>query len=497
MEYPLQPNAPGSGSAGAFSREAGETIDTHIPARLDRLPWSRFHSLLVVGLGITWILDGLEVTLVGAISAVLERHDVLGLSPTQIGFLGSCYLVGAVLGSLLFGYLTDRYGRRKFFFISLSVYLAGVALSAIAWSAASFAVFRFLTGAGIGGEYSAVNSAIDELIPAHFRGRVDLAVNGSFWLGAAAGAASTVIILNPAILPYRIGWRCGFAVGAVLGMTILYLRRFIPESPRWLVTHGRLDEAESVMALIERKVEGEAAADLDPALHPPLKITPRGKFGLWEVVAPLLSQYRARTVLGLSLMAAQAFTYNAIFFTYALVLNHFYNVSASRTGIYLLPFALTNFAGPVILGPGFDLIGRRYMIAATYVISAAVLTASGGLFVAGMLTSTSQTVLWALMFFFASPAASSAYLTVSEVFPLEMRSLAIAIFYSAGTAVGGVFAPWFYGSLIETGSPKMLFVGYLVAAGLMAAAALVELFLGVDAERRQLEQIAVPLSSIM
>jgi MFS family permease len=473
-----------------------EIVETLIPARLDRLPWSGFHSLLVIGLGITWILDGLEVTLVGAISAVLQRPDVLGLSAAQIGLLGSVYLAGAVLGSLFFGYLTDSYGRRRFFFVSLSVYLAGVALSSLAWNGASLAVFRFVTGAGIGGEYSAVNSAIDELIPARFRGRVDLAVNGSFWLGAAAGSASTIVILNPQILPYRIGWRCGFAVGALLGLGILYMRRFIPESPRWLVTHGQQAEAERVTARIEATVAAEKGLPLrDDEGGPPLKIHVRRHFHLGAVIGPLLAKYRSRAVLGLALMAAQAFMYNAIFFTYALVLNRFYGVSASHTGIYLLPFALTNFAGPVVLGPYFDIVGRRHMIAGTYLLSALMLGISGALFAGGMLSSFSQTALWAAMFFVASPAASSAYLTVSEIFPLEMRSFAIAIFYSAGTGIGGVVAPWFFGKLIDSGLRDALFGGYLVAAGLMAGAAAIELLLGVDAERKQLEQIAAPLSA--
>ena len=480
------------------THEAGyETVETLIPARLDCLRWSRLHSLLVIGLGITWILDGLEVTLVGAISAVLQRRDVLGLSASEIGFLGSAYLIGAVIGSLLFGYLTDRYGRRKFFFISLSVYLAGVALSALAWNGASLAVFRFLTGAGIGGEYSAVNSAIDELIPARFRGRVALAVNGSFWLGAAAGSASTIIILNPHILPYQVGWRFGFAVGAILGTGILYLRRFIPESPRWLVTHGHVADAENVTSSIEAIVTGCKSGQPHHDLGlVPIRIYLHQHFNLAALVGPLFAQYRSRAALGFSLMAAQAFMYNAIFFTYALVLNRFYGVAADRTGAYLLPFALTNFAGPLILGPWFDLLGRRAMIAGTYGLSALVLGASGALFARGILSAFSQTAIWAGMFFFASPAASSAYLTVSEIFPLEMRSLAIAVFYSAGTGIGGVVAPWFFGELIDSGSREALFAGYIVAAALMAVAAAIELLIGVDAERKQLEQIAAPLSAM-
>jgi MFS family permease len=473
-----------------------ETFETLIPVRLDRLPWSEFHWLLVVGLGITWVLDGLEVTLMGAISAVLQRPDVLRLSAGQIGAISSAYLVGAVLGSLVFGHLTDRHGRRKFFFISLAIYLVGVGLTAFSWNLWSFALFRAITGAGIGGEYSAVNSAIDELIPARFRGRVDLMINGSFWLGAAVGAASTVVLLNPRILPVDLGWRLGFGAGALIGLVILYMRRFIPESPRWLVTHGQRAAAEETVVAIERTVERETGVQLkDPSPDEALRLHARRRFGLVAVLKPMLTRYRARSMLGLSLMVAQAFVYNAIFFTYALVLNRYYAVPAHSTGLYLLPFALGNFLGPVALGHFFDTLGRRQMITATFAIAGLLLTATGGLFVAGALTATTQTILWSVIFFFASPAASSAYLTVSEIFPLEMRALAIAVFYSAGTAVGGVVAPWFFGRLIDSQSRADLFWGYLVAAALMLGAALVEATIGVAAERTSLEKIAVPLSA--
>jgi MFS family permease len=473
-----------------------ETFETLIPARLDRLPWSSFHTMLVMGLGITWILDGLEVTLMGAISAVLQRPDVMHFSAAQIGFISSCYLAGAVIGSMVFGHLTDRFGRRMFFFLSLSIYLVGVGLTALSWNLASFAAFRFITGMGIGGEYSAVNSAIDELIPARLRGRIDLIVNGSFWLGAAAGAASTIIILNPRIVPYPIGWRLGFGIGAVIGCGILYLRRFIPESPRWLLVHGRAEEAEKIVADIERTVTDELHLTLDtPPATAGLKLKVRQHFGVGAFVRPMLTKYRSRAFLALTLMVAQAFTYNAIFFTYALVLSRYYRVAADRTGLYMLPFAVGNFLGPLMLGHFFDTIGRRRMISATFAISATILIATGWLFSRDVLTTFSQTTLWTVMFFFASPAASSAYLTVSEIFPLEVRALAIAVFYSAGTAVGGIGAPWLFGRLIDTGSREALFDGYLLAAGLMFAAAIVEITLGVDSERTSLEEIAPPLSS--
>lgn len=472
------------------------TLETLIPARLDRLPWSRFHWLLVIGLGITWVLDGLEVTLMGAISAVLQRPDVLHFSAAQIGAISSFYLAGAVIGSLVFGHLTDRYGRRTFFFISLAIYLLGVGLTAFSWNLWSFALFRFITGTGIGGEYSAVNSAIDELIPARLRGKVDLIVNGSYWLGAAVGAASTAILLNPHILRAQIGWRVGFGAGAVVGIIILYLRRFIPESPRWLMTHGQLDSAEKIVKEIEETVARETGQPLKPApQEQAIKVYGRQRFGLSAILKPMVTSLRNRSLLGLSLMIAQAFVYNAMLFTYALVLARYYGVPADRTGLYLLPFALGNFLGPLALGHFFDTIGRRQMIAATFTIAAFLLALSGYLFWSGSLTPASQTILWTLMFFFASPAGSSAYLTVSEIFPLEMRALAIAIFYSAGTAVGGVLAPWLFGRLIDSGSRLDLFGGYLIAAALMLGAAVTEIVLGLAAEQASLEKIAPPLSS--
>ncbi len=472
-----------------------EIFETLIPARLDRLPWCRFHWLLVIGLGITWVLDGLEITLMGAISAVLQRPDVLHFTAAQIGSISSAYLTGAVLGSLVFGHLTDRFGRRTFFFVTLAIYLLGVGLTAFSWNLWSFALFRFITGAGIGGEYSAVNSAIDELIPARFRGRVDLMINGSFWLGAAVGSVSTVVILNPHILPINLGWRLGFGAGAIIGIVILYLREFIPESPRWLMTHGYRDEAEKTVRDVEDEVHRETGVRLsDPHRDHTLRFHARHEFGLGAILKPLLTKYKTRALLGLSLMSAQAFLYNAVLFTYALVLNRYYAVPADKTGLYMLPFALGNFLGPLALGHFFDTIGRRQMITATYAISGLLLILTGYLFTHNALSTMGQTVLWTAMFFFASPAASSAYLTVSEIFPLEIRALAIAIFYSAGTAVGGIVAPWFFGHLIDSGSRDQLWLGYVVAAALMLAAAGVEMVFGVAAEQLSLEKIADPLS---
>ena len=480
----------------ATAPQSPEIFETLIPARLDRLPWSRFHWLLVIGLGITWVLDGLEITLMGAISAVLQRPDVLHFTAAEIGSISSAYLTGAVLGSLVFGHLTDRFGRRKFFFITLALYLLGVGLTALSWNLWSFALFRFLTGAGIGGEYSAVNSAIDELIPARFRGRVDLMINGSFWLGAAVGSISTVVILNPDIFPINLGWRFGFGAGAIIGLVILFLREFIPESPRWLITHGQREEAEKTVRAVEDEVHRETGERLsEPHREFTLRIHARHDFGLSAILLPLVTKYRSRAILGLALMSAQAFLYNAVLFTYALVLNRYYGVPADETGLYMLPFALGNFLGPVALGHWFDTIGRRQMIAATYAVSGLLLILTGYLFTHNALSTFGQTAMWTAMFFVASPAASSAYLTVSEIFPLEMRAIAIAIFYSAGTGVGGIIAPWFFGRLIDTGSRDELWVGYIVAAALMLLAAVVEVAFGVAAEQKSLEHIAEPLSS--
>jgi MFS family permease len=470
-------------------------FQTLIPARLDRLPWSNFHWLVVIALGITWTLDGLEVTLNGAVSGVLQDPQVMNFSAPEIGSIASAYLAGAVLGSLLFGYLTDRWGRKKLFFITLAVYLLSTLLTAFSWNLVSFALFRFITGSGIGGEYAAISSAIDELIPAAYRGRVNLIINGSYWLGAALGAASTLVILDPHFFAPKLGWRVGFATGAVMGLLILLLRRHVPESPRWLMTHGDEKDAEMAMKEIESRVEHATGHTLPEPSRKPLTIHPRASFGFGVVARTMFSKYRSRSVLGLSLIMSQAFLYNAVFFTYALILTRFYHVPGSRTGIYLLPFAAGNFLGPLLLGRLFDTIGRKQMISSTYAVSAVLLTLTGWAFTQGYLSANTQTLLWAIIFFFASAAASSAYLTVSEIFPLEIRALAIAFFFSLGTAAGGIAAPWLFGALIGSGSRENVFAGYLVAAFLMLAAAGVELLYGVRAERSALEDLASPLSS--
>lgn len=468
-----------------------DTVRTQIPARLDRLPWCRFHWLVVLALGVTWILDGLEVTFKGAVSGVLQLPETMGFSPVEIGLLGSGYLAGAVAGALVFGRLTDRYGRKRLFFVTLAVYLAGVGLSAFSWDFWSFLAFRFITGCGIGGEYAAINSAIDELIPARHRGRVGLMINGSFWLGAALGSGATVLLLDPARFAPDLGWRLGFGIGAALGLAILFFRRFLPESPRWLLTHGRAEEAERIVAGIERA----AGVDLPPPAGPAMSFRPRRGFGLAHVAHVMLARYRSRSALCVMLMMSQAFLYNAIFFTYALVLTRFYGVPAGETGLYLLPFAIGNFLGPVVLGHWFDTVGRRPMIALTYGTSAALLAITGWLFSEGLLSAAGQTAMWSVIFFFASAAASSAYLTASEVFPLEIRALAIAIFFAVGTGTGGVLAPWLFGTLIGTGSRGAVFAGYLLGAGLMLLAVGAVLAYGVRAERKPLEEVAPPLTS--
>jgi len=469
-------------------------IETAIPARLDRLRWGRFHSLVVVALGITWILDGLEVTLAGAVAGALKESPILSLTNAEVGLASSSYLAGAVLGAILFGWLTDRLGRRRLFFITLTLYLVATAATAFSWNFLSLALFRFLTGAGIGGEYAAIASTIQEFVPARYRGWTDLIINGSFWLGAALGAGGSIVLLDPALLPPDVGWRIAFFIGSVLGLCILMVRSWIPESPRWLMTHGRAGEADEILDMIEesQRRRGHHLRDEELATF---RLHSRRFTPLREVWWALFHTHRQRTLVGLSLMTAQAFFYNAIFFTYALVLTDFYGIRASEVGWYLLPFAAGNFLGPLLLGRLFDTIGRRAMIATTYALSGLLLALTGGLFAAGALSATWQTVAWTIIFFFASAAASSAYLTVSETFPLEVRALAIAFFYAAGTAVGGIVAPWLFGVLIDTGSRMSLFGGYLLAAGLMVAAALIAFRYALAAERKSLESVATPLSA--
>ncbi|HLJ66954.1 MAG TPA: MFS transporter [Chloroflexota bacterium] len=469
-------------------------VETDIPARIDRLPWAPWHWLIIVSLGITWILDGLEVNIVGAIAGVLGEKGTLHLSSPQIGFAATSYLIGAVCGALFFSYLTDRFGRKNLFMITLLVYLIATVLTAFSWNFVTFALFRFFTGAGIGGEYSAINSAIDELIPARVRGRVDLAINGSWWVGTAVGALATLVLLDPHLISHSIGWRLCFGIGAVLGLAVLLVRRFVPESPRWLMTHGRVDEANEIVEMIEAKVKDETGLR---RLAPPegsVRIVQRPPMGFITVGRVLFTQYTTRSILGAMLMSTQAFLYNAIFFTYALVLTKFYKVPDSSVGLYILPFAVGNFFGPLLLGPLFDTIGRRVMISATYITSGILLIVTGYFFYMGALNAVTQTICWSVVFFFASAGASSGYLTVSEIFPLEIRAMAIALFYALGTGAGA-FAPWLFGKLIEN-SARSVFEGDLLGAGLMILGGLTAAVFAVAAERKSLEAIARPLSAV-
>jgi MFS family permease len=468
----------------------GAAIETDIPARLDRLPWGRFHVLVVAALGITWVLDGLEVTLVGSLGPILQDHRTLGLTDQDVGNVAAFYVAGAVCGALLFGWLTDRFGRRLIFNATLGIYLAGVLASACAWNVWSFALFRALTGAGIGGEYAAINSAIDELIPARLRGRIDLMVNGSYWGGALAGAGASLLLLSAGLFAIDVGWRFGFAIGAVLGCSILYLRRFIPESPRWQVTHGHTNEAGETMRGIE--------SHFHQALPPPagtLKIHPQRVFGFGPILRSMVGANSGRSVLCLALMVAQAFLFNSVFFTYSLILSKFYHIDPSKVGTYVIPLAAGNLLGPLMLGTLFDTVGRKLMIGGTFLVSGILLAGVGVLFSMGMLDAWTQTFCWMAIFFLASAAASSAYLTVSEIFPLESRAMAIALFYALGTLIGGVSAPFLFGHLIGSGSQWAVAGGYIGAAALMIGAAVCEAILGVEAAGKSLEDVAQPLSS--
>jgi MFS family permease len=462
-------------------------IRSDIPARLDRLPWSGWHWRVVIALGVSWLLDGLEVTVVGSLGPALQRPDTLGLTASEIGWAASAYIAGAVLGALFFGRLADRLGRKQMFLATLIVYLIATVATAFSWDILTFAFCRFFTGFGIGGEYAAINSAIDELIPARLRGTVDLAINGTFWIGAALGAGLSIVLLHPGFIGPAWGWRIAFGLGAILSFAILLVRRHVPESPRWLLTHGRVEEAEEVIRNIERQV------GVSDTGHKSLSMRALRTVSWREVIHVLLVRHRRRAVLGLTLMASQAFFYNAIFFTYALMLTRFYGISEERVGYYIFPFAVGNFLGPLILGRLFDAVGRRAMIAITYSVSGILLIATAYAFYRGSLSATGQTLCWSVIFFVASAAASSAYLTVSEVFPLEMRAISISLFYALGTALGGFVGPPLYGAMIEGGSRGGLFAAYALAGALMCVAALVAWKLGVDAERRPLEEVCPPL----
>ncbi|HET6937808.1 MAG TPA: MFS transporter [Nocardioides sp.] len=470
-------------------------ITTDIPARLDRLPWARWHWLVVIGLGTVWILDGLEVTIVGSMSDALKPADTgLGMNSFQIGFAGASYVAGACLGALVLGQLTDRLGRKKLFMVSLGVYTVATVLTAFSMNPMWYFAARFLTGAGIGGEYAAINSAIDELIPAKYRGRVDIAINGSFWVGAAAGALLTIPLLDPTVINQAWGWRLAFGLGAILAVGILLVRRNLPESPRWLFIHGREDEAEEIVQDVERTVSEESGKTLE-AVDRKITVRQRKSIGMGLIAKTVFTMYPKRTALCFSLFVGQAFLYNAFFFTYGDTLTTFMGVG--QTGYYIAIFAASNFLGALLLSRLFDSVGRVKMIAGTYIVSGLLLGFTG--FILGSLDAKTLTLMGAIIFFFASAGASAAYLTASEVFPMETRALCIAFFYAIGTAVGGISGPLFFGYLIDKGSADkditVIAIGYFVGAALMVGGGIVAAFLGVKAEGRALEDIATPLTA--
>ena len=483
------------GAATATATGSGDTIRTRVPARLDRLPWARWHWLVLIGLGTVWILDGLEVTIVGAIGARLQEGGALGLSASQLGQAGTAYVLGACCGALFFGYLTDRLGRKRLFMVTLVVYLLATVGTAFAGSFASFAAFRFLTGLGIGGEYAAINSAIDELIPARVRGWVDLAVNGSFWIGAAFGAALTGILLDTSIFRTDLGWRLGFGLGALLAIGIMLIRRYLPESPRWLMVHGKADEAEALVSEIEKTVKEQTGRRELREPDQEIEIHQRESTGFIDIGRTLFKKYPRRFFLGLALMGTQAFLYNAVLFNFSGLLTGFFGVGDSVAGLYLVPFGIANFLGALMLGRLFDTFGRRPMITATYFIGGIGMLVDGYL-IANTGASVGVFVgVICLTFFFASAAASSAYLTVSEIFPLETRAMAIALFYAIATGIGGAIGPLYYGKVVDGGNPDAVFVAFAITAALMCIAAAVEWMFGLPAEQKHLEEIAEPLSA--
>jgi MFS family permease len=471
------------------------TIETNIPARMDRLPWSRWHWLVIFGLGTVWILDGLAVTIVGAIGGRLtEEGSGLELTAAQVGAAGSAYILGACAGALYFGRLADRIGRKKLFMLTLLIFLAGSVLTAFSMNAWWFIACRIITGAGVGGEYSAIHSAVDELIPARVRGAVDLVIGGSYWIGTILGSLASLLLLDEDLFAADVGWRICFGLAAVMGLAILLVRRNVPESPRWLFLHGQDEEAERVTRDIERQVTESTGQELIEPRRT-IRIKQRKPMGIGEIAGVVFRMYPKRAFVGLSLFTGQAFLYNAIFFTYALVLTEVYGVSSSSVGLYLLPFAVGNFMGPLLLGRLFDTVGRKPMISGTYILSGILLVITGILFKNGTLNATTQTVAWCIIFFFASAGASAAYLTVSEIFPMETRAMAIAFFYATGTIVGGFGGPLLFGALIQSGDPDQIFIGYVVGAVVMIFGGIVQATMGVESAQRDLEDIAPPISA--
>lgn len=485
-------------SAVAF--EASVATTSTIPARLDRLPWSKFHTRLIIALGVAWILDGLEITIASSVAGVLTEPDTLNLTSTEAGAIATVYLLGEVVGALFFGRLSDKLGRRRLFMYTLGVYMIGSGLSALTlgsgwgWTIFLYAT-RFIAGMGIGGEYAAINSAIDEMIPAKYRGRVDIGINGTYWAGAIIGTFASLFLLN--VLSPSLGWRLGFLLGPILALVILLVRRSLPESPRWQLMHGQVAEANETIDLIESEVLKTKGTALDPVpASAAITMKPEKDYGYLELLKVLFKTYPDRSVLSAALMITQSFLYNAIFFTYTLVLVKFYDVPAATAPVFLIAFAIGNLAGPLILGRFFDTLGRKKMISGTYIGSGILLALSAWAFQLGMLNAVTQTIAWCVIFFFASAGASAAYLTVSEIFPVEVRAKAIAVFFAIAQGFGAI-GPIFYGWLIGDGSdPSLLTVGYLIGAGIMIMGGFIEILLGVNAEGKSLEEIARPLSAV-
>jgi MFS family permease len=473
------------------------TIRTKIPARLDRLPWARFHWLIIIGLGTAWILDGLEVNVVGSISGrIAEPGAGVGISQADVsGWAASLYIAGACVGALVFGELTDRLGRKKLFMLTLGIYLGGVLLTSVSFFPGWFFVVRFITGMGIGGEYAAINSAIDELIPKHHRGRVDVSINGSYWLGGIGGSLLAVLMLNTNIFPTDLGWRLSFVLGAVIGLAVLLVRRNVPESPRWLFIHGREQEAEQIVSEIEHTVERETGKPLPEPEGEPLEVHQRRAIPLHTILSTVVTRYPRRTILGLALFIGQAFLYNSILFGFANLLSLYFHTPSANAPYYIAVFAAGNFAGALLLSPLFDIVGRKPMIAGTYLLSGALLIVTGLLFKEHQLDDISFTACICVVFFFASAGASAAYLTVSEVFPMETRALCIAVFYAVGTGIGGVIGPQVFSRMINTESYEQVFLALSLGALMMILGGIAELFFGVKAERRSLEEIAQPLTA--
>jgi MFS family permease len=474
-----------------------EPIRSTIPARLDRLGWSSFHTRMVAGLGAAWILDGLQITIASSVTGVLASPDTLGMTSTEIGLIASVYLVGQIIGALVFGRLSDQLGRRRLLMVTLLLYLLGTGAAAFTtghhtgWLVFFYAT-RLVAGMGIGGQYAAINSAIDEMMPSKYRGRVDIWINGSYWAGAILGSFAALVFLN--VFAVNLGWRLAFLMGPVLALVVVVVARTLPESPRWLLTHGRVAEAEEELAKIEAvaRRSGEPLAEVDQDAA--ITLVPEQKYGYLTFLRLVFRQYPKRAILGATLMITQSFLYNAIFFTYALVLTTFYGVSATKVPLYGLAFSVGNLAGPLLLAPLFDSLGRKKMISGTYLISGVLLAVSAWLFDNGDLTATSQTFVWVVIFF-ASAGASAAYLTVSETWPIEIRSEAIAVFFTIGT-IFGAMGPAFYGWLIGTGSSRTgLFIGYLVGAAIMILGGVVELLIGINAEGKSLEDVTKPLTA--